>query len=144
MDFFVSNDPVMSYVPHRRTTFFLDLWENGINWVVFRFFYMKKLFWLIEICIIRTGDHSLINNKICFKKKFPKYNVEKNNVSSSFATCGNITEVCKIGTFQGNISTVLLEVLNIYFFFRKISESWNCNVTVKSFAIFDKNVATIF
>ena len=52
-------------------SFFLDLWENGKNSVVFRFFYMKKFFWLIEICIIRTGKYSLINNKTCFQKKIP-------------------------------------------------------------------------
>ena len=72
MDFFVLNYSVMSHVARRRTTFFLDLWENGINSVIFRFLSTKKLFWLIEICIIRTGDHSLINNKTCFQKKFPK------------------------------------------------------------------------
>ena len=27
---------------------------------------------------------------------------------------------------------------------KNISESWNCNVTMKYFPIFDKNVATIF
>ena len=61
----------MSDIAHRRIMF-LDLWENGINSVVFRFFYMKKLFWLIKKCIIRRWDHSLINNKTCCKKKFPK------------------------------------------------------------------------
>ena len=48
---------------------------------------------------------------------FKKYNGEKNSVSSSFATFGNIIEACihasiilwrscKIGTFQRNISTI--------------------------------------
>ena len=54
-------------------------------------------------------------NKIS-KITFQKYNVEKNNVFSSFATFGNIIEVCKIGIFQRNISTIFLKVLNIYLF----------------------------
>ena len=47
---------------------------------------------------------------------FYKYNVEKNNVLSSFATFGNIIEVCKISTFQRKVSTIFPKVLNIYFF----------------------------
>ena len=54
-------------------------------------------------------------NKI-FKITFQKYNVEKNNVFSFFATFGNIIEICKIDTFQRNISTIFLKVLNINFF----------------------------
>ena len=30
------------------------------------------------------------------------------------------------------------------FVFKNISESWNCNVAIKYFAIFDKNISTIF
>ena len=30
------------------------------------------------------------------------------------------------------------------FVFKNIAESWNCNVAMKYFAIFDENVATIF
>ena len=50
------------------------------------------------------------------KITFQKYNVDKNNVFLSFATFGNIIEVCKIGTFQRKISTIFLQVLNIYLF----------------------------
>ena len=35
---------------------------------------------------------------------------------SSFTTFGNIIEVCKISTFQRNIFTIFLKVLNIYLF----------------------------
>ena len=35
---------------------------------------------------------------------------------SSFATFGNVIEVCKIGTFQRNIFPIFLKVLNIYLF----------------------------
>ena len=28
--------------------------------------------WKIEMCIIWTGNHSLINDKTCFQKKFPE------------------------------------------------------------------------
>ena len=41
---------------------------------------------------------------------------QKNDVTSSFVTLENIIEVCKIGTFQRNLSTMLLKVLNIYLF----------------------------
>ena len=41
---------------------------------------------------------------------------KKNNVSSLIATFGNINKVCKIGTFQRNISTILVKILNIYLF----------------------------
>ena len=37
---------------------------------------------------------------------------------SSFAVLRNIIEVCKIGTFQRNISTIFLKVLNIYLFLK--------------------------
>ena len=40
----------------------------------------------------------------------------KKNVPSSIATFGNIIEVCKIGAFQRNISTMFLKVSNIYLF----------------------------
>ena len=46
-----------------------------------------------------------------FEKK-----MQKNDVTSSFVTLENIIEVCKIGTFQRNLSTMLLKVLNIYLF----------------------------
>ena len=42
--------------------------------------------------------------------------MEKNNVSSSFAIFGNVIKVCKIGTFQRNLSTIFLKILNIYLF----------------------------
>ena len=54
-------------------------------------------------------------NKIS-KMTFYKHNVEKNNFSSSFATFGNIIEVCKIATLQWNHSILFLRVLNIYLF----------------------------
>ena len=41
------------------------------------------------------------------------------------------------------LSTIFLKALNIYWF-KNISEFLNCNVAVKYFAIFDKNIATIF
>ena len=56
------------YVGTLRTSEELFFWTSGRV----AFFYMKKFFWLIEICIIRIGDHSLINNKTYFQKKFPK------------------------------------------------------------------------
>ena len=49
---------------------------------------------------------------------FQKYTVEKKNVLSSFATFGNIIEVCKSGAFQQNISAIFLKVLNIYLFLK--------------------------
>ena len=33
-----------------------------------------------------------------------------------FAIFQNIIQVCKIGTFQGNLPKIFLKVLNIYFF----------------------------
>ena len=42
--------------------------------------------------------------------------MQKKNVFSSFATFENIIEVCKIGLFYRNISTIFLKVLNIYLF----------------------------
>ena len=39
-----------------------------------------------------------------------------------FATFENIIQMCKIGTFQRNFSTMFLKILNIYFV-QNISES---------------------
>ena len=39
---------------------------------------------------------------------------------SSLATFGNIIKTCKIGTFQRNLSTIFLKLLNTYLFISKI------------------------
>ena len=69
--------------------------------------------------------------------------MKKNNFSSSLATFWNIIEICKIGTFQRNLSKIFLILLNICFQ-KYILANLNCDVEMKYFAIFDKNVATIF
>ena len=97
-----------------------------------------------------------VSNIYLFSKIFQKWNcnvptkyfaIFHKNVatifSSSFATFGNIIEVSKIGIFQRNLSKIFLKVSNIHLF-SKIFQKWNCNVTIKYFAIFHKNVATIF
>ena len=70
--------------------------------------------------------------------------MKKNYVLSSLATFWNIIEKCKIGKFQRNLSTIFLILLNIYLLSKNISASLNCNVAMKYFEIFDKNVAIIF
>ena len=52
-------------------------------------------------------------NKIS-KIKFQNNIKKNNNVSSSLAAFGNIIEMCKIVTFQRNLSKIFLKVLNIY------------------------------
>ena len=54
-------------------------------------------------------------NKI-YKIKFYKYNFKKIMFHHHFATFGNIVEVCKMGVFQWDVSTIFLKVLNIYLF----------------------------
>ena len=43
----------------------------------------------------------------------PKYNI-KQDVSSLLATFKNIIEMCKIGKFQRNFSSIFQKLLNIY------------------------------
>ena len=58
-----------------------------------------------------------------------------------FATFQNTIQVWKIGTFQGNLSTIFLKVLNIYLFskiFQKVEiamlqQYFNCNEILEIF-----------
>ena len=56
-----------------------------------------------------------------------------------FLAFKNILEMCKIGV-QWNISKSIKHL----FVFEYISGSYNFNVAIKYFAIFDENLATIF
>ena len=42
------------------------------------------------------------------------------------------------------LQPLTIKPLNIYLFFKNISESYNYKVAMKYFSIFDKNVETIF
>ena len=60
-----------------------------------------------------------------------------------FATFGNIVAMYKIDIFQRNISNISTSI-EYLFVFKNISESKNCNVTMKYFAIFDAIVLQYF
>ena len=47
-------------------------------------------------------------------KNISKYNIERNLLS--LAAFRNIIEMCKIGTFKRNITTIFLTLLNIHLF----------------------------
>ena len=49
--------------------------------------------------------------------------------------------MCKIGTFQRNLSTMFRKILNIYLVLKIFQ---NVRVATKYFTIFDENVATMF
>ena len=89
-------------------------------WVIFfRFSLSRKVlkFWSNQIfgweCTCHTSL-KLFGRSIYNKKLFVRFTVSQ--VTSSFATFRNIIEVSKTGTFQRNISTIFLKVLNIYLF----------------------------
>ena len=77
-----------------------------------------------KIRLFKNNCH-VFRSLIKFQKlNFSNIIIKKNN--SSLPTFGNISKICKIGTFQRNIFTIFLKLLNIYLFskiFQKVKIS---------------------